>query len=198
MHAVIMAESAHALRYCQQHPRFVLFCLLLAPSFALLQTNTLNLVDFGAAKRFPAHVSCTLLPPLAFLCLLQTNTLNLIDFGAAKHFPEEFVHHYMEMVAACADRDKDKVIKQSMIMGFLTGDEAQVTKNTWEGGQERHRDGGGVASAERDKDKGIKQSMMMGFLTGDESQVNEQGQSEAKRGGLQALRGIRTRSSSGA
>lgn len=33
----------------------------------------------------------------------------------------------MEMVAACADRDKDKVIKQSMIMGFLTGDEAQVS-----------------------------------------------------------------------
>ncbi len=82
-------------------------------------------------------------------------TLHLIDFGAAREFPEAFVSEYLEMVMvseyfisvgrgterkcplipyfllrcisqACADRDKRRIIEQSVKLGFLTGDESQV------------------------------------------------------------------------
>ncbi len=35
--------------------------------------------------------------------------------------PQEFVDHYLLMVRACADRDKDVVVAQSVHLGFLTG-----------------------------------------------------------------------------
>lgn len=47
--------------------------------------------------------------------------LNLIDFGAAREFPVGFVDDYLSMVRACADKDKEGVIKYSTKLGFLTG-----------------------------------------------------------------------------
>lgn len=47
--------------------------------------------------------------------------INLIDFGAARHYPAPFVGDYLEMVRACADRDRDSLIARSISLGFLTG-----------------------------------------------------------------------------
>jgi len=59
-----------------------------------------------------------------FLYDRDTGTLNLIDFGAARAFPQPFVDTYLQMVRACADRDRAGVLAHSTSLGFLTGDEA--------------------------------------------------------------------------
>lgn len=55
-----------------------------------------------------------------------THTLGLIDFGACRDFPDDFVHEYLQMVAACAARDREGMIRHSVAMGFLTGEEDNV------------------------------------------------------------------------
>ncbi|KAJ6844372.1 protein ABC transporter 1, mitochondrial [Iris pallida] len=52
--------------------------------------------------------------------------INLIDFGAAREYPQNFVDDYLRMVIACANGDRDGVIKMSRRLGFLTGDESEV------------------------------------------------------------------------
>ncbi|XP_024533983.1 protein ABC transporter 1, mitochondrial [Selaginella moellendorffii] len=52
--------------------------------------------------------------------------INLIDFGAARHYPKRFVDDYLQMVMACANRDRGKVVDMSIKLGFLTGEEADV------------------------------------------------------------------------
>ena len=47
--------------------------------------------------------------------------INLIDFGAAREYPAAFVGDYLEMVRACADRDRHTLIERSTSLGFLTG-----------------------------------------------------------------------------
>jgi aarF domain-containing kinase len=61
-----------------------------------------------------------------FLYDRETDTLNLIDFGAARDFPRPFVDTYLRMVRACADRDREGVLRHSLALGFLTGDEASA------------------------------------------------------------------------
>lgn len=56
-----------------------------------------------------------------FLYDESTGRLALIDFGAAREFPKPFVDEYVEMVAACARRDRDGVLRHSRHLGFLTG-----------------------------------------------------------------------------
>jgi aarF domain-containing kinase len=60
-----------------------------------------------------------------FLYDPTTDTLSLIDFGAAKSFSEAFVADYLEMVHACAVEDEEEIIKRSVALGFLTGDESR-------------------------------------------------------------------------
>ncbi|XP_010542830.1 PREDICTED: protein ABC transporter 1, mitochondrial [Tarenaya hassleriana] len=55
-----------------------------------------------------------------------TNTINLIDFGAARDYPKKFVDDYLQMVMACADKDREAVIEMSKSLGFLTGMESEV------------------------------------------------------------------------
>jgi aarF domain-containing kinase len=50
-----------------------------------------------------------------------SDTLGLIDFGAAREYPLPFVMSYLEMVDACAKADRDRIIAQSVELGFLTG-----------------------------------------------------------------------------
>lgn len=50
-----------------------------------------------------------------------SGTINLIDFGAARDYPPHFVADYLRMVRACAERDRDEVIRRSTSLGFLTG-----------------------------------------------------------------------------
>lgn len=47
----------------------------------------------------------------------EAGRLNLIDFGAAREYPVHFVSDYMEMVAACADRNRQGVIDTSSRLG---------------------------------------------------------------------------------
>lgn len=61
-----------------------------------------------------------------FLYDERTNIINLIDFGAARDYPKHFVDNYLRMVLACANRDKENVIKMSCRLGFLTGMEPQI------------------------------------------------------------------------
>eukprot|EP01023_Acetabularia_acetabulum_P033069 TRINITY_DN30926_c0_g1_i2.p1 TRINITY_DN30926_c0_g1~~TRINITY_DN30926_c0_g1_i2.p1 ORF type:complete len:445 (-),score=98.42 TRINITY_DN30926_c0_g1_i2:2380-3714(-) len=61
-----------------------------------------------------------------FLYDQDQDMLHLIDFGAAREFPKAFVDDYLRMVVACANLDRDEVIKRSIRLGFLTGDEPDV------------------------------------------------------------------------
>lgn len=61
-----------------------------------------------------------------FLYDPASGTINLIDFGAARDYPPHFVADYLRMVRACAERDRDEVIRRSTSLGFLTGDESAV------------------------------------------------------------------------
>ena len=62
-----------------------------------------------------------------FLYDPDARRLSLIDFGAAKAYPKRFVDEYMRMVHACAHRDRHGVIEASLKLGFLTGEETQVS-----------------------------------------------------------------------
>ncbi|XVF72865.1 hypothetical protein PTKIN_Ptkin12aG0154900 [Pterospermum kingtungense] len=61
-----------------------------------------------------------------FLFDEATKTINLIDFGAARDYPKRFVDDYLRMVMACANNDREAVIKMSRRLGFLTGMESEV------------------------------------------------------------------------
>ena len=56
-----------------------------------------------------------------FLYDEQSDQLHLIDFGAAKEYPKPFVDEYLRMVLACADKNRDAVIRHSTNLRFLTG-----------------------------------------------------------------------------
>ena len=61
-----------------------------------------------------------------FLFCPESRALTMIDFGAAKAYPKPFVDEYLRMVVACAERDREGVIRSSINLGFLTGEEAAV------------------------------------------------------------------------
>lgn len=57
-----------------------------------------------------------------FLYDEHSDQLHLIDFGAAKEYPKPFVDEYLRMVLACADKNREAVIKHSTNLRFLTGE----------------------------------------------------------------------------
>eukprot|EP01018_Ginkgo_biloba_P008511 Gb_04260 [translate_table: standard] len=61
-----------------------------------------------------------------FLYDASKSTINLIDFGAVREYPVHFVDNYLRMVLACANQDRENVIKMSCKLGFLTGMESQI------------------------------------------------------------------------
>jgi aarF domain-containing kinase len=56
----------------------------------------------------------------------STPSIALIDFGAARAFPVAFVAEYAEMVLACAEGDRARILASSVTLGFLTGDESKA------------------------------------------------------------------------
>ncbi|OIT33154.1 protein abc transporter 1, mitochondrial [Nicotiana attenuata] len=56
--------------------------------------------------------------------------INLIDFGAARDYPKPFVDDYLRMVFACANNDREAIIKLSQRLGFLTGEESEIMMET--------------------------------------------------------------------
>ncbi|KAK1408909.1 hypothetical protein QVD17_41061 [Tagetes erecta] len=61
-----------------------------------------------------------------FLYNEDTRTINLIDFGAARSYAKTFVDDYLRMVVACANSDREGVLKMSQRLGFLTGKESEI------------------------------------------------------------------------
>jgi len=55
-----------------------------------------------------------------------SDTLTLLDFGATRAFSLEFVDRYLQVVWACAQRDKDAMLHWSIELEFLTGRESRT------------------------------------------------------------------------
>ncbi|XP_053238990.1 atypical kinase COQ8A, mitochondrial [Podarcis raffonei] len=53
----------------------------------------------------------------------------LLDFGATRGFDEEFTDLYIELIKAAADMDREKVLKKSIEMKFLTGYENKAMED---------------------------------------------------------------------
>ncbi|KAG8545893.1 hypothetical protein GDO81_020172, partial [Engystomops pustulosus] len=53
----------------------------------------------------------------------------LLDFGATRGFDEEFTDLYIEVIRAAADKDREKLLKKSIEMKFLTGYESKAMEN---------------------------------------------------------------------
>jgi aarF domain-containing kinase len=51
--------------------------------------------------------------------------INMVDFGASRSYSSAFVDGYMKIVWAAANRDSELLMKTSMELGFLTGDESR-------------------------------------------------------------------------
>ena len=56
----------------------------------------------------------------------KKDILHLIDFGACRSYSENFVHDYMLLVDACANRNAEKIKEFSLKLKFLTGGESKV------------------------------------------------------------------------
>ncbi|XP_070043551.1 protein ABC transporter 1, mitochondrial isoform X2 [Nicotiana tomentosiformis] len=65
-----------------------------------------------------------------FLYDESARIINLIDFGAARDYPKSFVDDYLRMVFACANNDREAIIKLSQRLGFLTGEESEIMMET--------------------------------------------------------------------
>ncbi|CAJ0936587.1 unnamed protein product [Ranitomeya imitator] len=53
----------------------------------------------------------------------------LLDFGATRGFDEEFTDMYIEVIRAAADKDREKLLKKSIEMKFLTGYESKAMES---------------------------------------------------------------------
>jgi aarF domain-containing kinase len=54
-----------------------------------------------------------------------TGKIGLIDFGAARHYDNAFVTKYFDIVWAAANLDAPTMMRASIALGFLTGDESK-------------------------------------------------------------------------
>ncbi|CAN2387476.1 quinone biosynthetic process [Pristimantis euphronides] len=53
----------------------------------------------------------------------------LLDFGATRGFDEEFTDMYIEIIRAAADKEREKLLKKSIEMKFLSGYESKAMEN---------------------------------------------------------------------
>ncbi|XP_019485366.1 PREDICTED: atypical kinase COQ8B, mitochondrial isoform X10 [Hipposideros armiger] len=56
-----------------------------------------------------------------FLYDASSHQVTLLDFGASREFGTEFTDHYIEVVMAAANGDRDRVLQKSRDLKFLTG-----------------------------------------------------------------------------
>ena len=57
--------------------------------------------------------------------------LALLDFGACRDYDKEFVDKYLNLIHGAAVKDREKVLKYSKELGFLTGYEPKVGKESF-------------------------------------------------------------------
>uniref|UniRef100_F1KZ88 Ubiquinone biosynthesis protein coq-8 n=1 Tax=Ascaris suum TaxID=6253 RepID=F1KZ88_ASCSU len=55
--------------------------------------------------------------------------LILLDFGASRSYPKKFVDQYMHIIRAAYDHDREKLLKYSREIGFLTGYESKIMED---------------------------------------------------------------------
>eukprot|EP00300_Choanocystis_sp_HF-7_P015183 c18962_g1_i4.p1 GENE.c18962_g1_i4~~c18962_g1_i4.p1 ORF type:complete len:431 (+),score=84.77 c18962_g1_i4:496-1788(+) len=55
--------------------------------------------------------------------------LRIIDFGASIEYGRNFVDKYRDLVMACANRDREKILQVSQSLGLLTGEETRTMKD---------------------------------------------------------------------
>lgn len=60
-----------------------------------------------------------------YLYDVDSDTINLIDFGASRAYSQEFLLKYLQLITACAEQDREDVIRYSIDLGFLTGSETR-------------------------------------------------------------------------
>uniref|UniRef100_A0A2K6F4H9 Coenzyme Q8B n=1 Tax=Propithecus coquereli TaxID=379532 RepID=A0A2K6F4H9_PROCO len=61
-----------------------------------------------------------------FLYDASSHQVTLLDFGASREFGTEFTDHYIEVVKAAAEGDRDRVLQKSRDLRFLTGFETKA------------------------------------------------------------------------
>ena len=61
--------------------------------------------------------------PANYLYERDTGRLNLLDFGAGRDFSDEFLGDYIEVIHGAYTSDRDKILDNSLKLGFLTGEE---------------------------------------------------------------------------
>lgn len=61
--------------------------------------------------------------PANYLYDTNKKILNLIDFGAGREFSTDFLGQYLEIIHGAYSSDRDKIMRNSLQMGFLTGEE---------------------------------------------------------------------------
>ncbi|EPY77323.1 aarF domain containing kinase 4-like protein [Camelus ferus] len=61
-----------------------------------------------------------------FLYDASSHQVTLLDFGASREFGTEFTDHYIEVVMAAANGDRDQVLQKSRDLKFLTGFETKA------------------------------------------------------------------------
>lgn len=92
-------------------------CLMEIFLFKFMQTDP-NPANFFVTKK---DISKPLTP--------ENLKIGLIDFGAARGYSDKFVHTYLKIVYNASLNDKEKVIKYSQELGFLTGLESEIMLN---------------------------------------------------------------------
>ena len=61
--------------------------------------------------------------PANYLFEKNTGRLNLLDFGAGRDFKMEFLDTYIEVIRGAYESDRQKILDNSLALGFLTGEE---------------------------------------------------------------------------
>lgn len=58
--------------------------------------------------------------PSNFTYNVEEKRLNLFDFGATHIYGAEFLNNYCGIIKASVAEDKEEIVKQSILTGFLT------------------------------------------------------------------------------
>ena len=85
--------------------------------YQLLELSLLELFKFRYMQTDPNYSN--------YLYDVRSDRISLIDFGAARRYSKSFVDEYLNLVWAASNRDRQGVIKSSILLGFLTGEESE-------------------------------------------------------------------------
>eukprot|EP01126_Amoeba_proteus_P042806 TRINITY_DN4662_c0_g1_i14.p1 TRINITY_DN4662_c0_g1~~TRINITY_DN4662_c0_g1_i14.p1 ORF type:complete len:315 (-),score=60.22 TRINITY_DN4662_c0_g1_i14:123-1067(-) len=88
--------------------------------YQIMKLTLLELFQFNHMQTDPNWAN--------FLWNSETRQLILLDFGACSCYPSKFLTPYLNVIAASANGDREKIYQASLQLGFLTGEENQEMK----------------------------------------------------------------------